>query len=150
LIEEVKMILISHRGNLGGKIEGRENSPSYIEQAIREGYDVEIDARLIQNFVWLGHDEPQYQVDAYWLNKYKDNLWIHSKNLSALFYFKNLGFNTFYHDKDSATLTSKGYVWCYPGKDTSGGICVLPEWNDFDVADGVIGICSDYIERWRS
>ena len=37
------MILISHRGNIDGKIVERENHPEYIDEAIALGYDVEID-----------------------------------------------------------------------------------------------------------
>ena len=37
------MILISHRGNIDGPNEVRENSPYYIMEALEAGYDVEID-----------------------------------------------------------------------------------------------------------
>ena len=40
------MKLISHRGNINGKIEKFENNPNYIDTAIEQGYDVEIDLRL--------------------------------------------------------------------------------------------------------
>ena len=34
------MIFISHRGNLNGPEPLRENCPSYIDEALRAGYDV--------------------------------------------------------------------------------------------------------------
>ncbi len=37
--------IISHRGNLDGPIPERENSPDYIDQAIKWGFVVEIDIR---------------------------------------------------------------------------------------------------------
>ena len=37
------MILISHRGNVNGKLPNRENTISYIKEAIAKGFDVEID-----------------------------------------------------------------------------------------------------------
>ena len=37
------MILISHRGNTNGKNINRENTKSYIDEAIAKGFDVEID-----------------------------------------------------------------------------------------------------------
>jgi hypothetical protein len=43
------MILISHRGNINGRIEGLENTPNYIQDAIKLGYDVEIDLWIIKN-----------------------------------------------------------------------------------------------------
>ena len=36
------MIYISHRGNLNGKSD-RENQPDYLEEALAQGFDVEID-----------------------------------------------------------------------------------------------------------
>ena len=37
------MILISHRGNIDGRIPEKENHPNYIDAAIKAGYDVEVD-----------------------------------------------------------------------------------------------------------
>ena len=42
------MILISHRGNIDGKIVERENHPDYIDKAISEEFDVEIDVWMIE------------------------------------------------------------------------------------------------------
>ena len=53
------MKIISHRGNIRGAIPDKENRPSYIDCAIGSGYDVEIDLRMIDGELWLGHDEPQ-------------------------------------------------------------------------------------------
>ena len=39
------MILISHRGNITGRIPDSENRPSYIQDTINLGYDVEIDVQ---------------------------------------------------------------------------------------------------------
>ena len=52
------MILISNRGNVDGVNLEKENTQSYIQQAIDLGYDVEIDVRYINNKFWLGHDSP--------------------------------------------------------------------------------------------
>ena len=40
-------ILISHRGNIDGEFHELENNPTYIESAIKLGYDVEIDVWYI-------------------------------------------------------------------------------------------------------
>ena len=37
------MIYISHRGNLDGKSEKDENNPEYVMNAVKKGFDVEID-----------------------------------------------------------------------------------------------------------
>jgi hypothetical protein len=50
------MILISHRGNLNGKKEERENSISYIMEALSMGFDVEMKKYAIHYF-WHENDE---------------------------------------------------------------------------------------------
>jgi hypothetical protein len=44
------MKLISHRGNINGKIIERENSIDYVQETIDCGFDVEID-------LWINKDE---------------------------------------------------------------------------------------------
>ena len=56
------MILISHRGNLNGKMPQNENHPDYIDEAIHAGYDVEVDVWMIDNELFLGHDEPNIKL----------------------------------------------------------------------------------------
>jgi len=78
------MILISHRGNLNGKIEEYENYPSYIDSALNQGYDVEVDVWFVDGDWWLGHDEPQYMSSIHWLEERQDKLWMHCKNVEAV------------------------------------------------------------------
>jgi hypothetical protein len=61
------MILISHRGNINGKINELENNPDYINDALIIGYDVEIDIWVINNELFLGHDEPVHSIDISWI-----------------------------------------------------------------------------------
>ena len=152
------MILISHRGNINGRIPERENTPEYIDEAIAAGYDVEIDMRAYRvicgpqhdRHLWLGHDNADTKVDLKWLVDRRDNLWIHCKNLCALSYFtssiKYLGFNVFHHSSDEPyVLTSKGFLWAYPGYEVdSNTICLIPEHYPQDL-EPFKGVCSDYI-----
>lgn len=144
------MILISHRGNLSGKILEAENSPTYIENAIFLGYDVEIDLWIIKQEMFLGHDKPQYNIQKQWLHNKINKLWIHCKNINAIEWFHmNSEFNYFWHQEDTITLTSKGFIWAYPGKQPiKNSIAVLPEVNKDDISQ-CIGICSDYIESFK-
>jgi hypothetical protein len=142
------MLKISHRGNLSGP-SPRENHPFYIEEAIYAGFDVEIDIRLIDNQLWLGHDDPQYLISQTFLDRYKDSLWIHCKNLAALEYFVNLkeDYKYFWHEEDSYTLTSNGLIWTYPGKPvTKKSIIVLKDEELPPDTNTVFGICSDYVK----
>jgi hypothetical protein len=52
-----------------------ENSPDYIDKAISLGFDVEVDVRLVEGEIWLGHDQPQYKVDLQFLLDRLNNLW---------------------------------------------------------------------------
>lgn len=150
------MKLIAHRGNMNGPNPLEENKLEYIEKALIEGFHVEIDIRYdtYDKKFYLGHDGPQYLVDWFWLSNYKDFLWIHCKNIEALYEFSygTIGFNYFWHQEDDFTLTSKNYIWTYPGKFyTKRSIIVMPESNknidkfvDLKEYD-CYGICSDYI-----
>lgn len=144
------MILISHRGNINGKIENLENSPEYIDQALNLGYHVEIDVWVVDGVLFLGHDEPQYGITQDWLNNRHKHLWIHCKNIEAIEWFNMIGgFNYFWHQEDTLTLTSNGYLWVYPGKQPiKNSISVLPEMFNDDVSE-CIGICSDYIKNYN-
>jgi len=150
------MKLIAHRGNLNGPNPTRENSIDYIQEAISEGFDVEIDLRYKDQRFYLGHDEPQYHVPMTWLVKWKDNLWIHCKELESLDKISNspIDFNYFWHQEDDFTLTSKKYIWTYPGKSyTSNSVIVMPEINlDINSFNKLrtyecFGVCSDYLNK---
>jgi hypothetical protein len=105
------VIIISHRGNIRGPIPDKENRPSYIDCAIGNGFHVEIDIRSIDGELWLGHDEPQYKVDHKWLDKRRNYLWLHCKNLEAA--KECWAYNSFCHTYDSYTYTSIGKIWLH-------------------------------------
>ncbi len=145
------MILISHRGNTNSKIECQENEPRYIDLAISKGFDVEVDVYVINNQIWLGHDNPQYNIHFDWIKNRISNLWIHCKNIESLIYFKDCGYpvNYFWHQTDDITITSLGYFWTYPGKPLSKhSIAVMPEILQFNDIEYCLGICSDNIEKY--
>ena len=142
------MILISHRGNLNGKKADEENSPKYIEKALKEGFNVEIDVWHINNNFYLGHDKPEFLVEKEFLEDKR--LWCHAKNLNALLNLSKINSIFFWHQEDDYTLTSNGFIWTYPGKKlTRNSICVLPEINNINFLN-CYGVCSDYIIRYKN
>jgi len=146
------VLLISHRGNINGCFKSYENEPSYVDLTINKGYDVEIDVWYKDGNLWLGHDSPEYGVDFIWIRDRLSKLWVHCKNIDALFYFKtsNYSINYFWHQEDDVTITSLGYFWTYPGKQlTTNSIAVMPETKEFENIDNAFGICSDYIENYN-
>tara|TARA_B110001454_G_C12513964_1_gene348073 strand:+ start:250 stop:678 length:429 start_codon:yes stop_codon:yes gene_type:complete len=142
------MILISHRGNITGPNKEMENKPEYIEKTLKMGYDVEVDVWCFgDGGYWLGHDKPQYHVDESFLHNKK--LWCHAKNIQGLYSMLEDSIHCFFHQEDDVTLTSKGYMWTYPGKDlTKNSIAVLPEKVRKLPPDSVAGVCSDYIGKY--
>jgi|TARA_Y100000310_G_C20503140_1_gene725030 hypothetical protein len=144
------MKLISHRGNLIGADPEKENHPSYIKNALRLGYDVEIDVWNL-NGVWLlGHDEPQFGVDLDFLMNNK--LLCHAKNLTALDkMLVHTNIHCFWHQEDHYSTTSRGYIVSYPGYEiTARTICMKPELAALESTYSCYGICSDYIQKWGS
>tara|TARA_Y100000034_G_scaffold108262_1_gene138495 strand:+ start:408 stop:1499 length:1092 start_codon:yes stop_codon:yes gene_type:complete len=145
------MILIAHRGNVRGSIPKLENNPEYVLSALREGFDAEIDVWFLSGQFWLGHDEPTYGIDESFLEN--DMLWCHAKNVEALERMsKNRQIHCFWHQEDNHTLTSKGYIWTYPGqKACSNSIVVMPEIAKQSVQERELasGVCSDYIASWK-
>ena len=140
------MFLISHRGNINGIDQTKENSISYISKAIDLGFDVEIDIWFVNNCLYLGHDRPQYKINHDFL--INEKLWCHAKNIDALTEMRKYSIHYFWHDKDDFTLTSKNYIWAYPSKNVNKNtIIVLPEIYDSNVFE-CKGVCSDYIIRY--
>jgi hypothetical protein len=143
------MILISHRGNINGKKPHLENQPNYINNAISLGYDVEIDLWWVNGKTYLGHDEPQYEVNDIWLTERIDKLWVHCKNVELLNWIRSTSLHWFWHEEDTLTLTSHNHLWVYPGKQPiEKSIAVMPEIYN-DNLDNCIGICSDYINDYK-
>jgi len=142
------MILISHRGNINGREPEKENHPEYINAALAQGYDVEIDVWYVDGLFYLGHDEPVYNVPLSYLEK--NGLWCHCKNLACLSRFYHTNINYFWHQTDDATLTSKKFVWTYPNKELfPNSIAVLPETTSWVNFDKCVGICSDVIYLYK-
>jgi hypothetical protein len=138
--------IISHRGNLSGPASDRENSPSYIIEALQH-FDVEVDVWRVNNSWMLGHDSPRYEVEE---DFFTPNMWLHLKNYEAV---ENIAFvkkklQWFWHRDDEMTLTNKQNIWCYPGvyiKDS----CVVECGKPFHIEQKISGVCTDYPRDWK-
>jgi hypothetical protein len=151
------MILISHRGNINKKNPSLENNPSYVDIALEMGFQVEIDVWFIEGEFFLGHDSAQYKINIEWILKRKSFLWVHCKNILAIEEFNDISknpsyseINYFFHNTDDLTVTSKGFLWVYPGKQpVKNSIAVSPELFTDDL-NSCLGICSDFINDYKS
>jgi hypothetical protein len=148
------MIYIAHRGLYTGPNADLENHPKQINQAVEQGYDCEVDVWYKANKGWfLGHNGPDYAVGYDFIAQ--KGLWLHAKNLAALYYLTNTTLNYFWHESDTQVLTSHQYIWTYPDKPLSKrSIMLMPEWSDPELKSTLtvdcFGICSDWIEKIKS
>lgn len=148
------MIFIAHRGNYKGDDPLKENSPEYIEEAISAGFDVEVDAWLIDGKWMLGHDFPRYEVPLSFFER--ASIWTHAKNLVGyVSLYNNSKAHVFWHNKDDFVFTSKGIKWANKGILTHDGVMVMPEYNDYHMQMyrlghlSPLGICSDDFSKFK-
>jgi hypothetical protein len=141
--------IISHRGNIYGPDKKNENTPSQILLAIQKGFDVEIDFWAEDNRLFLGHDYPEYEIPISFLRENQEHLWIHCKSLDAIDFLKHFlpSSNFFWHQNDDFTLTSLGYIWTYPGKETTEYSVIVDLREYPELSNNVFGVCTDYPER---
>tara|TARA_Y100000310_G_scaffold345397_1_gene464453 strand:- start:1145 stop:1609 length:465 start_codon:yes stop_codon:yes gene_type:complete len=144
------MIFIAHRGNTRGTNTERENHPIYINEALAQDFDVEIDVWFKDNEFWLGHDVPQYRIDEAFLQN--ERLWCHAKDITTVQrLLTNKDIHCFFHQEDDVTLTSRKIMWTFPGCQlTDNSISVMPERvnQKYDDIMDALGICSDFIEDY--
>tara|TARA_R110001592_G_scaffold338578_1_gene625830 strand:- start:88 stop:573 length:486 start_codon:yes stop_codon:yes gene_type:complete len=145
------MKIISHRGNLDGPDKLRENNPKFIDECIVKGYDVEIDLRLKNNNLFLGHDFTQYEVSMDWLLQRSQNLWIHAKEftvLQKLILFKEK-LKFFCHETDKFTIVNGGYIWCHDLKSKVDDKCIIPLLSYDQIMNYnqtfFYAVCTDYV-----
>ena len=141
------MKLLAHRGNLKGP-SPRENHPDYLDLALQK-YDVELDVRMKNGDLYLGHDVAQYQITTGWLYKRRKKLWVHCKDYESLSHLINTGINVFYHEKENYTVISNGVLWCHDlsKADENSIVPLLSEKDLLILRDmpKIYGVCSDYI-----
>jgi len=140
------MIRIAHRGNYKGRDIFRENTISYIEEAIANDFDVEVDVWLLDRKWYLGHDLPKEEIDLSFLER--SQIWTHAKDLQGyVSLYHNPKAHVFWHDKDDFVFTSKGIKWARSGIVTHDGVMTMPQYDEFfDISNGILqplGICCD-------
>lgn len=148
------MILISHRGNIIGPNKNRENTPSYIDVSIMNGYDVEVDINYVNKKFYLGHDSPDIEINERWIENRKCKLWFHCKNLDAATKLSELNeiygeYRFFCHTADPIVLTSSGHVWVHDLSINLTSRSIIPLLSNTDIINYkgtiVYAICTDYI-----
>ena len=148
------MKIISHRGNINGKVLDKENKPSYLDSAILSKIEVETDIRWIDNKFYLGHDNPDYIINEEWILKRKEYIWFHCKNLeSAKELSKIENVKYFCHSNDDYVLTSTKYLWVHNLKLPIDNTCIIPLLDEQSVKNfenkDVYAICTDHLNLFK-
>lgn len=132
------MILISNYGNVNG-IETNQNTPEYVENAIRMGYHCRIDVSYTDQ-LYMNN----YPITLEFILKYHKKLWICCMNIEALKYLLEFEcFHVWYKDE---LLTNYGLIWNSPVQ-TKKSIYFI---NSIDSMKNITyghAICSDYISK---
>jgi len=141
------MIIISHRGNINGPEPQKENLPEYIDFALENGFDVEVDI-WCDDGIYLGHDGPEYKISKEWLRERVENLWVHCKNLEAAYQLAQ-EFKCFCSDVDPYCFMSQGHIWVNDVSVKPPKNCVVPllgieNLNSYEYKDAAFAICTDY------
>jgi hypothetical protein len=122
------MIKIAHKGNYAGQNVDRENTVEYIEEAIAAGYNVKVDAWLMEDKWMLGQHWPATEVPRSFFER--PEIWTHAKNLVGyVSLYNNPKVHVFWHNKDDFAITSKGIKWARNYIETSDGIMSIAEDN---------------------
>lgn len=149
------MRLIAHRGNVSAPEPDKENTTTFIERSLADGYDAEVDIWRIEGELFLGHDAPENLVNLGWLLQWQGNLWVHTKNLQALDFLIGYGLRVFYHQQDKHTVIGNTQlIWSHDVSEaTERSIIPLLGMEDIekykDLNMKFYGICSDYVWRFK-
>ena len=150
-------VFIAHRGNIDGANPEMENTLDYLRRSHNEGFGVECDLQIYNGALYFGHNEPQEQADYSFLMK--PYVFCHAKTIETIHILINSGLHCFWHETDKMTLTSLGYMWCYPGVYPVHNRAI---WLDLPSLDGgerlpsgisqtdIMGVCGDdyYAINW--
>jgi len=141
------MKLISHRGNITKSIPESENTPDYVEIALKK-YDCEVDVWLKNDSFYLGHEGPTIEVSKQFI--LHPGLWCHAKHYESLQALLDVNAHCFFHQKDDYTITSKGVIWAYPRqKGDKNTVCVHPHELALEDVKKFYGVCANNIEEYE-
>ena len=100
--------------------------------------------------MFLGHDHPQENIDLEFLLQYRKKLWVHCKDVESLGVLADKNINCFGHSTDEFVLTSKGYIFTFPGtKQTENSISVMPEISNSKHSLSTFAVCTDYPYKYK-
>ena len=95
----------------------------------------------------MGHDKPQYKIDHNWLDKRRNYLWLHCKNIEAA--VECWAYHSFCHTGDSFVYTTTGKLWVHDLSLEINNNTIIPLITEQDISSldnfsQCFGVCTDY------
>lgn len=137
-------VFIAHRGNYAGAEPDYENTKDYLREAYSMGFGVECDLQIYDGALYLGHDEPQEPADYEFLAQ--PFVFCHAKTIETMELLVSSKLHCFWHETDKITLTSQGFMWCYPGVYPVHPKAIWLDLQDVDtpkISNNILGVCGD-------
>ena len=108
------MRVVSHRGNTTGP--GSLCERSFVERALADEYDVEVDVRCDGGMLTVGHDASIYELPVLWTKEPTvSRLWYHAKDEAAMTRLASINVRRFAHDAEASVLVyPERYAWIHP------------------------------------
>lgn len=141
-------ILIAHLGNLDGRDEEQENTPAYIQSALKQGYAVCCEVVYVHGAFVLPTKAGCKPLPSSLLSN--QEVWFRANDAATIDALCGVNAHVIPGGAQIA-LTSVHYLWCMPGADlTPRSIAVYPEhanpgWLE---AGEPAGLCSNEISRY--
>lgn len=137
-------IVISHLGNTEGRQPEQENTPGYVQAALKDGWHVCVDVVYRRGGFFFLTPAGLYSVPPALLSKQR--VWCRAYDPDTVDALCGVGAHCFLHTSSVLTLTSAQFVWTpHPHVLAPRSIAVFPEQAPADWLDTgePAGLCTD-------
>lgn len=137
-------IIISHLGNIAGRVPEKENKLAYINAALKAGWHVLVDVRWHNGGFYLPHMDGFDCLSPAFLSKQR--IWSRAADAETLDALCNIGAHTLVATAAPFTLTSAQFIWTLPGYSLSPrAVAAYPELAEPDWLElyEPAGVCSN-------
>ena len=137
-------IIISHLGNIAGRVPERENTIKYLQEALKAGWHVMADVQFVNGAFILPHDNGFSAAPPSFFSNQR--VWSRCQNAETMDALCNIGAHAFIAGDSPLALTSAQFIWTLPPRELSPrSIAVYPELAETDWLEQYepAGLCSN-------
>lgn len=142
-------IIISHLGNIDGRRPEFENTPDYVNKALKLGWHVCVDVAFRNGGFILPTQRGFYPCPPAFFSKQR--VWSRASDAETIDALCNINAHCFLVSQDFMSMTSAQFIWTLPPHSLSSrSIAVYPELADPDWLDNFepAGLCSNEPARY--